>query len=374
MRIAILWAGLSGYLNACMKELAGRRGVELFVTHLPAESEAPFDDAQYSWISNRFVFRSEKDSSELESRLSLFNPEILLFCSWNIPAYRRIARKMANRCWRVMGMDNAWLATPKQRAGELISRWFVQPLADAVWLPGERQTDFAVRLGFRQSAILRGLYSCDQPALERVHSSRLADRLPVPHSFLFVGRFVSTKGVIQLVEAHHLYRETSSDPWPLVCCGAGPLRDELEGRPGIRVEGFVQPDALLTMLATSGCLVLPSSFEPWAVVVHEATSAGLLVLASDKVGAAVHLVQSHYNGYIFDNMDVKGLAALMSHVASLSDARLDSMSRASHLLSKQFSPALWADTLLEAFAMSSLRRSADQSSVGCGTAKLDTNR
>jgi glycosyltransferase involved in cell wall biosynthesis len=171
----------------------------------------------------------------------------------------------------------------------------------------------------------------------------------VPRSFLFAGRFVSEKGVDQLVKAYESYRERSIDPWPLVCCGAGPLGSRLEGRPGIRVEGFVQPDRLCDILASAGCLVLPSTFEPWAIVVHEAASAGLLILASDIVGAAVHLVQDNYNGYIFDCRDVKGLSALMSHVSDLSDVRLDAMSRASHLLSKQFSPARWADTLLDGF-------------------------
>jgi glycosyltransferase involved in cell wall biosynthesis len=123
----------------------------------------------------------------------------------------------------------------------------------------------------------------------------------------------------------------------------------LEGRAGIRVEGFVQPDQLSEILASAGCLVLPSIFEPWALVVHEAASAGLLVLASENVGAAVHLVQDNYNGFIFDGRDEKELSALMSHVSGLSDARLDAMSRSSYLLAKQFSPARWADTLLEGF-------------------------
>jgi glycosyltransferase involved in cell wall biosynthesis len=115
------------------------------------------------------------------------------------------------------------------------------------------------------------------------------------------------------------------------------------------VEGFVQPDRLCDILASSGCLVLPSTFEPWAVVVHEAASAGLLILASEKVGATVHLIQDNYNGYIFDSRDAKGLAALMFHVSNLSDVRLDAMSQASHLLSMQFTPARWADTLLDGF-------------------------
>jgi glycosyltransferase involved in cell wall biosynthesis len=167
--------------------------------------------------------------------------------------------------------------------------------------------------------------------------------------FLFVGMLASHKGVDQLVQAYEYYREGSIDPWPLVCCGTGPLGSHLEGRPGIRVEGFVQPDVLRHRLAEAGCLILPSRVDHWAIVVHEAAAAGLLILASEKVGAAVHLVQDNYNGYIVDSEDVKGLAERLSLVSSLSEARLDAMSRASNLLSKQYSPARWADTLLDGF-------------------------
>lgn len=347
MRIAILWTRLSGYLNGCLKELASREGVELFVSHQAPELQAPFNNDQYAWIPNSLMWRSSADLAPLRAHLKEFNPEILLFSGWQVPTYRQLAKELASQCRRVMAIDNCWMATLKQRMGTLIAPWYIRPLADAIWVPGERQAEFARRIGFEQRAILWGLYSCDQPALETVHHARLADGRAVPRSFLFVGRFVPEKGIDQLVKAYELYRENSSDPWPLICCGAGPLGYRLEGKPGIRVEGFVQPDLLRERLASAGCLILPSTYEPWAVVVNEATSAGLLVLASEKVGAAVHLVQDNYNGYIFGSRDAKGLAALMSYVSNLSETRLESMSRASNLLSKQYSPTRWADTLLE---------------------------
>jgi len=329
MRAAVLWTGLSGYLNACLKELASRDGVELFVSHQASVQEAPFDDDQFAWIPNRLVWRSDVDVASLRDRLRAFDPEILVFCGWHVAGYRRVTRELAKRCFRVMAMDNCWNATPKQRLGTLIAPWYIRPIADAAWVPGS--------------------LSCDRAAIETVHESRLAAGRALPHSFLFLGRFVSDKGVDQLVKAYQLYRESSTDPWPLVCCGAGPLGSRLEGQPGIRIEGFVQPDRLRDLLASSGCLVLPSTLEPWGLVINEATTAGLVILASEKAGAAVHLVQDNYNGYIFDGGDVNELAALMSYVSSLSEERLDAMSRASYLLSLQFSPARWADTLLDGF-------------------------
>ena len=349
MKIAILWMGLSGYFNACLKELAGRDRVELFICHKAPERNAPFDENQFNWITNRFMWNANRDLETLGQKLRDFNPDILVFSGWHVPAYRRSAKEFANKCWRVMAMDRCWLATLKQRFGTWIAPYFLHPLADAVWLPGERQALFARKLGFNQQVIVRGLYSCDQRILEVAHTTRISERRPLPRSFLFIGRFVPEKCIDRLVNAYHLYREGNPEPWPLVCCGAGPLRSSLENKIGIRVEGFVQPDRLPEMLASAGCLILPSLFEPWALVVHEAASAGMVILASEEVGAAPHLVQPGYNGFIFDSGDVAGLASLMSRVAAMSDARLDDMSRASFALSRQYSPERWADTLLESF-------------------------
>lgn len=347
MRIGVLWTGLSGYLNGCLRELANRDGVELFVSHRAPALDAPFDESQFSWIRNRFMWRTGSELQGLEKRLTEFKPDVLVFAGWAVPEYRSAAKAARGKCLRIMTMDNCWLATAKQRLATWAAPYYVRPLADFVWLPGERQAIFARKMGFEQRAILRGLYSGDQGRIEEVHMARVSAGAPVPHSFLFIGRFVSEKGIDTLVRAYEIYRASVSDPWPLVCYGAGPLRSLLENKPGIRIEGFLQPEQLRSRLGTAGCLVLPSDFEPWAVVVHEAASAGLLILASENVGSAVHLVQDNYNGYIFGGKDVRGLATLMKRVSMFPDKRLDEMSRASHLLSMQFSPSRWADTLLD---------------------------
>lgn len=349
MRVAFLWNGLSGYHNACLKELASREGVELFVCHEAPSKNAPYDESQFAWMKNRIAWRSSSDLSSLQQQLHKFQPDILIFASWNKPVYRAVAKSFANRAWRVMGMDNCWLGTLKQRVGTWIAPYYVRPLADAVWLPGERQAVFARKLGFEPRVILRGSLSCDQRAIADAYLARVNEGRPLPHAFLFVGRFTREKGLHTLVKAYQAYRKTNSNPWPLVCCGTGPLQVLLEGKEGIRIEGFVQPARMPTTLASVGCLVLPSEFEPWALVVHEATSAGLPVLASEKVGAAVHLVQPNYNGFIFGCGDVEGLASLMSRVSAMSDTRLEAMSKASYLLSQQFSPSHWVDTLFESF-------------------------
>ena len=363
MRIAILWTGLSGYLNACLKELASRDGVELFVSHQKPVASAPFDESQFGWMSNRLAWETRPDLGVLENRLETFSPEIMIVPSWHVSKYRRVAKKYGGKCWRIMVMDNCWRGTVKQRLGTWIAPFYVKPITEVVWLPGERQAVFARKLGFGQSTILYGSFSCDQHAFEALHLARLADRRPVPRAFLFVGRFIPPKGLNTLLDAYATYHEGSTDPWPLVCCGEGPLRPLLEGKKGIRIEGFVQPERMPAIFGSAGCLVLPSIFEPWGLVVHEAASAGVPILASEQVGAVPHLVRPGYNGYVFDKNDSAGLARLMLQISAKSDERLDEMSRASFLLSQQFSPKRWADTLLEAFPSQSQNSSAVFSSA-----------
>lgn len=347
VRVGILWTKLSGYLNACLQELASREGVQLFVSHQTPALDAPFDESQFAWMKNRLMWRANSELNAIEPKLQEFNPDVLIFAGWAVPAYRRMAKVFAGKCLRIMTMDNCWLGTAKQRLATQIAPFYIRPLADAVWLPGERQAVFARKLGFEQREILRGLYCCDQRRLEAIHSGRLLAGSPVSRAFLFVGRFVQDKGIDTLVKAYEIYRAHSSNPWPLICCGTGPLHTLLENEPGIQIEGFLQPEQLRYRFGQAGCLVLPSDFEPWAVVVHEAASAGLLILASENVGAAVHLVQDNYNGYIFGGKDATGLAALLQRVSAMTDERLDEMSRASHSLSLQFSPRHWAQTLLD---------------------------
>lgn len=349
MKIAILWTGLSGYMNACLKELSSREGVELLVCHqIPAE-DAPFDDGQFGWISHRIAWQAVRDLKDLPQRLRAFSPEIMVLASWHVPMYRRAGRDFANRCWRVMAMDNPWRGSLKQRLGVLVSPLFLKPITDVVWLPGERQAIFARKLGFSQGKIMRGVYSCDHPAFAAVHIARIQKDEPLPRRFVFIGRFVDDKCVDKLAKAYRIYRKQCANPWPLTCCGSGPMKSLLEKENGIKMEGFVQPACVPQVLASAACLILPSRVEQWALVMHEAAAAGRLILASENVGAVPHLVQPGYNGFIFNSEDVAGLANLMSRVSVMGDAQLDAMSRASYMLSKQFSPRQWADTLLQSF-------------------------
>jgi glycosyltransferase involved in cell wall biosynthesis len=260
MRIAFLWYGLTGYLNACLKTLADLPEVEVFVAHKQTQVDSPFDEKQFGWIRNQFYWRTYDELPSVRTRIDDFRPDAIVMVGWNVKEYRAVSRAYEGKAVRIMTMDNNWMNTMRQRLGAFSASYRIQPYADAAWVPGERQAVFARKLGFHEEDIIRGLYSCDHAAFSTMYRERTEAGKPVPHNFLFVGRFVAEKGISVLVQAYAEYRSMVANPWTLTCCGSGPLQQLLDDRPGIQVEGFMQPSELPQRFGRAGCLVLPSTF------------------------------------------------------------------------------------------------------------------
>jgi len=345
VRVAVLWTGLSGYLNACLKVLAATEEVELFVANMRPLKEGPFDDAIFSWIENRYQWESVVDTDELIPLLDRFQPDVILCANWHSKGYRKTLKHFKGRAVRIFTSDRPWMGTPKQWLGVITSRFYLHPICEAIFVAGDRQAIFARKMGFKQQNILRGLLSCDHEKFSAIYRER-EKSLSEPRTFVYVGRFSSEKGLDVLVQAYGLYRSMSSDPWPLKCYGTGPLSGLLEGVNGIERQGFCQPDDLPNEFIEANCLILSSIYDGWAIVVHEAAAAGMGVIVSDAVGASVHLVQDSYNGYIVETGDVDELAQAMLRYASLSRNERKEMGANSYRMSLQFTPEQWTNTLV----------------------------
>lgn len=345
MKIAMLCAQLSGYLNACLKALVDMERVELFVADIRASEEAPFDDALFSWIENRYQWEKYADQNELIRRLEYFQPDVILAANWHNSYYRKCFKCFEGRAIRIFSMDNQWLGKPRQWLGVFTSRFYLHSICDAVFVAGERQAIFAHKLGFSQRKILRGVYSCDHEIFSKIHFERKKS-LSESRSFVFVGRFSPEKGVDVLVDAYRRYRKIAFNPWTLKCYGSGALKHLIQGVEGIEYKGFCQPGDLPKELSMASCLILPSIFEPWALVVHEAAAAGMPIIVSNAVGASVHLVQDGYNGFIVESGSVEELTRAMLRYSSLSWKERKIMGENSYSLSLQFTPKRWADTLV----------------------------
>src|ERR671916_951746 len=342
-RIAVLWTQMSGYVHAQLDALT-ERGVEVVLFHRERSTVAPFETPGGGARPTAYEWSEAPDEEQVEAVLRKFDPDAVLVNSWHLRPYRRAARRLHGRTLRVLCMDNQWWGTAKQWAGVATARWWIRPAYDAVMLPGDRQAELARRLGFSTEEMIWGLYSGQPEPFERIAAQR-DDGLP-PRAFLFVGRLVHDKAVDVLVDGYTRYRAASDRPWPLIVAGTGPDAELLAGVPGVETLGFVQPSDLPAVFARAGCLVLPSRFEPWAVVVHEATCAQLPVVCTWVCGASTRLVLDGQNGVVISPDDADALAGALRRIEGASDDERRAMGALSGLLSRQYSPERWADNLL----------------------------
>lgn len=341
---------------SCWQALHERHGAELLVYHYEPASAAPFQFGAMGWIRYRLPRRGVS-VEEMIRRLVEFQPEAIYMAGWLDRGYLSVARAMRRLGVPVIaGLDGQWRGTLRQRVGIVSSPFLLRPSIDVIWAAGERQAQFARRLGFRGERCWRGLYCCDWQKFARDPGEEFPPARP---AFLYVGRYVAEKGIGDLLTAYREYRCRCPHPWDLVCVGVGPLASELRGQPGVRDLGFVQPAQLPAIFKDlAGVFVLPSRVEPWGVVVQEAAASGLPLICSEACGAGVHLVQEGFNGWLFDTGDASHLATCLHRASTADPAVLREMGRRSHQLSRMLTPSGWADTLIKGVAELRGRRGA----------------
>jgi glycosyltransferase involved in cell wall biosynthesis len=190
---------------------------------------------------------------------------------------------------------------------------------------GEWGDQYFEQYGVPRSRMYHMPYTPDYEYFARVESQRLHQfrqrqgLSTARRHLLFCGRLVPMKRVDLLIDAFAAVAD-ERPLWDLLIIGDGVLAGELKQRvperlrPRVKWIGFLESDELVPAYHAADVLVLPSDREPWAVVVQEAMSAGLAVVASDVVGAARELIEDGVSGRIFSAGDVESLGRALRDV------------------------------------------------------------
>lgn len=331
MRLTILWSPLASYTIAFFRALAEREGWRIQLVYHRAKKNAPYSGFDLDFCHS-VLECGRAERRHLLAHVQSFAPDCILMSSWNFSHYMRVSLRMRRRgVYVVASMDNQWRGTLRQRLGILAAPWLLRRRIDNFLCAGDRQAGFARRLGYPQP--LYGLYAGE--------SDRYRSELPLEkrdRAFLFIGRLVEEKGIHELLAGYRRYRMEAAEPWPLKVVGTGHLQSIVGSEPGVEHLGFVQPQDLPSVMVGARCFVLPSTREPWGVVVHEAAAARLPVIASYETGAVTALVRDGVNGYIVPP-EPNALAAAMHRCAGLGAQELQEMGRISGVLADLWDPS-----------------------------------
>jgi glycosyltransferase involved in cell wall biosynthesis len=295
-----------------------------------------------------FYNRSELSVEAIHSLAKRLSPDITVVSGWMDDGYLSVAKALRKRKQTVaVALDNQWMPTPKQLvlslAGHMgyFSRYFSH-----AWVAGTYQYEYARKLGFDKKHIVYDLYSADIDLFNQTYEAAIDHKERYyPHRFLFVGRFEHIKGLDMLMEAWESLASQRSD-WELHLIGDGSLKSMLTEIKGVVLKPFMQPEQLIQEVKKAGCFILPSRGEPWGVVMHEFTAAGLPIIASNEVGAAAAFLIDDFNGFTFVANDSEAIAKEMLKIIKTSNEDLILMMHRSHQLAQKITPETSAANIL----------------------------
>lgn len=169
-----------------------------------------------------------------------------------------------------------------------------------------------------------------------------------PFIFLFVGRIIGIKNIETLIIAFlNIFDRDKNVTLRIV--GEGEdlpyLKDKYRTKSNICFAGAKFAEELQKEYNNAHTLVLPSSHEPWGLVVNEAMAAGLPVIVSDKVGAGWDLVNGHNTGFIFRHSDTKELQEAMRQLANDKNTYTKYANNAYHRLNNEWNYDLYRECL-----------------------------
>ena len=155
-----------------------------------------------------------------------------------------------------------------------------------------------------------GRYACPVQARGRCSTGLRRPASNGAPSFLCVGALTERKNVVRLANAFARLGQGM-----LTFAGDGPLRSQLEGRPGVRLLGRVGHDEIPGLIAAARVVAQPSLVEPFGQAVLEAMAAARPVVAT-RVGGPPEFVPPGA-GVLVDPLDEASIADGLERAAAL---------------------------------------------------------
>ena len=394
------------YMSPIFRRLAAREDLDLHVAYCSLRGAEPAHDQDFGatvqWdvplLDGYAWSHVPNKGSGADSFFGLRNPgvwklirrgrydAVLCFTGYVCVTFwiALLAAKLARTAF-LFGTDATTLAPRDARSWKVGLKKILWPrlfgLADQVIVPSSGSRDLMVSLGLPPERVTLTPYCVDNDwwmqqsaSIDRNAVRESWDASPGDSVILFCAKLQPWKRPLDLLRA---FAKVDLENAFLVFAGEGPLRPQLESEAAnlgitnrVRLLGFVNQSQLPAVYSAADLMVLPSEYEPFAVVVNEAMCCGCPVMVSDRVGAARDLVAPVRPSFIFPCGDVAALAAALQ--TAIGDrALLQSLRRAVVAHVQTWSPAQNIAATMDAIriAVSRLGRRTAQSLPGSPAAQ-----
>lgn len=265
----------------------------------------------------------------IQSLLQKHKPDVIVNTGWADAEYNSIVIHASKAKIPLVVISDS-------TKGDLVRKFYLEWMKSLVvkayssaLVAGTDSSDYILSLGFKRNAIFKPWDVVDNDRFR--NSNRSSNTSFDQRKFLCIARFIEAKNIPRLLEAFAAYVNEGGKR-RLALIGGGVLESRLnELIVSLRIENrvelhrFIQEEEIIRHLSESFALVLPSTSEPWGLVINESMASGLPVLASTKCGATVDLVKDNQNGVIFDPYNIPEITKALQRMDSVSETRWKEM-------------------------------------------------
>jgi len=208
------------------------------------------------------------------------------------------------------------------------------------FVSGERAFNhFVYRYRIRPAKVFKGYSVVDNKHFQAIEEK---DK----RYLLCVARYSEEKNLNFLIQC--FAQSIIITKYELLIIGDGPLKEKLKKQiEDLKTDHIILSDwknykELPGIYAGAIACILPSTFEPWGLVINEAMAASLPVLISDDCGCKPDLLDEGENGWSFNSMDEKDLIRVLDIVATNNIHSITNMGSKSESIIRGYSPESWA--------------------------------
>ena len=371
-RLVIITEIIAPYRIPVFNALAARSEIELHVIFLSENDPALRqwrvykDEIKFSYEvlpswRQRFGRHNVLVNRGLVSALNRIKPSVVLcggynyLASWEAAGWARIHRVPLLLWSESTALD----ARSGHRMVEFMKTRFLR-LCRGFVVSGKSSFHYLKDLGIPERQIFTAPNAVDIQLFSSLADAARRDAIQVRtrHSlparyFLYVGRLVEAKGVFDLLEAYAKLSEEIRAEVSLLFVGDGSDRAKLMVRASaialgtILFPGFTHREELAEFYALADALIFPTHSDPWGLVVNEAMSCGLPVVATNVAGCTEDLVRDGWNGFVLPPRDFSALFEAMERLAVNSAMRVEMGARSEEKI-REYSPEIWAQGLIDA--------------------------
>lgn len=269
------------------------------------------------------------DVRDIGRRIQETAADVVMLAGWHSAMQVRALRECRRAGIPVLYRGDSTLFSGRRGlarpAWELKTRYFLRRFSGYLSV-GRHATEYLRHFGVPEALIARSPHCVDNDAFaaaaarERSPERRQQHRAAIgAHEddlvVLFAGKFQERKRPLDAVRAVAALGSGAV----LMTAGDGPLAASARAeavRRGVRLawRGFLNQSQLPAAFAAADCVLVPSAWESWGLIVNEALASGVPCVVTDGVAAAPDLIVEGRTGYVVPVGDVAAIAARLRDV------------------------------------------------------------